>query len=181
MAEREELLAVLAEVAPGAGQVRFDQVERKRVVAGGHRRVRREHRRPPHFVERGLEASHPRSHRSRMRCSDDERGVPFVEVIDRRLGAQRLEHAHAADAEDDLLLHARLAIAAVEARRQLAIPRRVLLEVRVEQDTAFTRPTRTRQTATSTVRLPSGTAVTHGLPSGVSAGSIGASVQFSFS
>ena len=39
---------------------------------------------------------------------------------------------------------------------------------------SLTRPTRTRQTATSTVRLPSGTAVMHGLPSGVIAGSIGA-------
>ena len=68
-----------------------------------------------------------------MRCSDDERGVSFVQVIDARVGAHRLQHAHAADAEDDLLLHARLAVAAVEARRQLAIPRRVLLEVGVEQ------------------------------------------------
>ena len=35
-----------------------------------------------------------------------------------------------------------------------------------------------RHTATSTVRSPRGTAVTHGLPSGVSATSIGASAQF---
>ena len=38
--------------------------------------------------------------------------------------------------------------------------------------------TRTRQTATSTERSPSGTAVMHGLPSTVVAGSIGASAQF---
>jgi hypothetical protein len=36
---------------------------------------------------------------------------------------------------------------------------------------------RTRQTATSTERSPSGTAVMHGLPSGVIARSIGASAQ----
>ena len=36
---------------------------------------------------------------------------------------------------------------------------------------------RTRQTAASTERLPSGTAMTHGLPSGVIAGSTGASAQ----
>ena len=35
--------------------------------------------------------------------------------------------------EDDFLLDARFAIAAVEPRRELAIPRRVLLEIRVEQ------------------------------------------------
>ena len=44
------------------------------------------------------------------------------------------KRAHAADAEDDFLLDARLAIAAVEARRQLAIPRRVLGEIGVEQE-----------------------------------------------
>ena len=38
----------------------------------------------------------------------------------------------------------------------------------------MTRPTRTRHTAASTVRLPSGTAVTTGLPSAVVAGSTGA-------
>ena len=64
---------------------------------------------------------------------DDEGGVPFVQVPDRRLRRRAPQRADAADAEDDLLLHARLAIAAVEARRQLAIPRRVLLEIGVEQ------------------------------------------------
>ena len=48
----------------------------------------------------------------------------------------RPQRADTADAEDDLLLDARLAIAAVEARRQLAIPGRVLFEIGVEQDTA---------------------------------------------
>ena len=63
----------------------------------------------------------------------DERGVPFVQVPDRRRRAERLERADAADAEDDFLLDARLAVAAVEPRRQLAVPRRVLLEIGVEQ------------------------------------------------
>ena len=85
----------------------------------------------------------------------------------RRADAQRAQRADAADAEHDLLLQARLAIAAVEPRRELAIRRRVLLEVGVEQVAASTRPTRTRHTAASTVRSPSGTAVTHGVPSGV--------------
>ena len=42
--------------------------------------------------------------------------------------------AHAADAEDDLLLDAGFAIAAVEPRRELAIPGRVLLEIGVEEE-----------------------------------------------
>ena len=132
MTEREKLLAVSAEVAPRAGQVRFDQVKRKRIVPGRDRRVRREHRGAANFVERLLEA---RAGLAQIAdpLQDDERGVPFVEVIDRGRVAHRLQHADAADAEDDFLLHARLAIAAVETRRQLAIPRRVLLEIGVEQ------------------------------------------------
>ena len=63
----------------------------------------------------------------------DEAGVAFVQVEDAGVDAERLQRADAADAEDDLLLDARLAIAAVEARRQLAIPRRVLFEIGVEQ------------------------------------------------
>ena len=63
----------------------------------------------------------------------DERGVPFVEVEDAGLDAERPQRAHAADAEDDFLLDARLAVAAVQPGRQLAIPRRVLLEIGVEQ------------------------------------------------
>jgi hypothetical protein len=65
----------------------------------------------------------------------DERRVSLVEVPHgRRRSPARAGHADAADAEDDLLLDARLPVAAVEARRQVAIPRRVLLEVRVEQE-----------------------------------------------
>ncbi len=44
---------------------------------------------------------------------------------------------------------------------------------------SVTRPSRTRQTATSTDRSPSGTAVMHGLPSAASACSIGASAHVS--
>ena len=68
-----------------------------------------------------------------MRCSTTNAAWPSLRCQTAGADAQRLERAHAADAEDDLLLHARLAVAAVQARRQLAIPRRVLLEVGVEQ------------------------------------------------
>jgi hypothetical protein len=54
-------------------------------------------------------------------------------VIDGRIRAHRLQHADAADAENDLLLNARFAISAVQAGRQLTIPRRVFFEVGVEQ------------------------------------------------
>ena len=133
VAEREERVAVGAERAPRAGEVRLDQAERERVVSGRHRRVRGEDRRPAHRVERRFER------RAALdliadALQDDERRVSFVQVPGRRLDAHGLEDADAADAEDDLLLDARLAVAAVEPRRELAIPGRVLLEIGVEEE-----------------------------------------------
>ena len=92
----------------------------------------REHRRSPHFLERRVEAP-PFLAEIADTLQHDESRVPFVEVIRGRITSHCLERAHAADSQDDLLLHPRLAVAAVESRRQLAIPRRVLLEVGVEQ------------------------------------------------
>ena len=60
-AERQEILAVLAELTPAAGEVRFDELEREGVVAGRHRRVRREHRRAADLGERRVERHRPRS------------------------------------------------------------------------------------------------------------------------
>ena len=115
------------------GEVLFDELKRKCVVAGRHGRVGREDRAAAHFVERAVER---RSALDELTDSlqGDEGGVPFVQVPHRRLDAERAQHTHAADAEDDLLLDSRLAIAAVQAGRQLPIPRRVLLEVGVEQE-----------------------------------------------
>ena len=117
------------------GEVLLDQVERERVVAGRHRRVRREHRRSPHLLERVVERSALLDQLADA-LQRDEGGVAFVQVPHRRRDAERAQRAHAADAENDLLLDARLAIAAVEPRRQLAIPRRVLREIGVEQEQA---------------------------------------------
>src|SRR5262245_41750598 len=49
------------------------------------------------------------------------------------LRTHRLEGANGADAQDDFLLHASFPVSSVEPRGELAIPRRVFLEVRVEQ------------------------------------------------
>ena len=131
-AEREEAVAIRPERAPASREVLLDHVEGERVVAGRHRRVRREHGRLANLLERIVEGralfdeiADPLQH--------DEAGVPFVQVKDRRIGAERLERADAADAEDDFLLDAGLAIAAVEPRREFAIPRRVLGEIGVQE------------------------------------------------
>ena len=59
--------------------------------------------------------------------------MALVQVPDGRRWPERAQRADAADAEDDLLLDARLAVAAVQARRERAIPRGVLFEIGVEQ------------------------------------------------
>ena len=114
---------------------------------------------------------------SQIRCSVDERRVALVEVPDGRLDAHRLQRAHAAQAEDDFLLDAGFLVAAVEARRQLAVPRRVLLAVRVEQEQLDVAGPHQPDRRRARSACPSGTSTTQRSPSGVMAGSIGASAQ----
>jgi hypothetical protein len=133
VAEREKPVAVGAERSPCARKMFLDEVERERIVAGGHGRVRREHRRAPHFFQRALERV-ARFQALTDPLKDDEGGVPLVEMPDHRIDAERAKRTHAADAENDLLLDSRFAVAAVQPRGQLAIPRRVLLEVGVEEE-----------------------------------------------
>jgi hypothetical protein len=59
--------------------------------------------------------------------------VPLVQVKDTRIDPERFQRPHTADAQNDFLLDAGLTVAAVEARRQLAIPWRVFLEAGVEE------------------------------------------------
>ena len=127
--EREKPFAVGAERPPAAGQVRFDHAERKRVVARRHRRVGGEHRGAADLLERGVERGSLFDQIADA-LEDDEAGVSFVQVEHAGIDAERLQRADAADAEDDLLLDARFAIAAVQPRGQLAVPRRVFLQAR---------------------------------------------------
>ena len=132
LAQGEEAGPVLAQLAPGAGQVLLDELEREGVVAGGHRGVGREHGGAAHQRD-GLVERAPLLDLLADPLHHHEGGVPLVEVPDGRLDAHRAQHADAADAEDDLLLDAGLAVAAVQPGRQLPIPGRVLVEVGVEQ------------------------------------------------
>jgi hypothetical protein len=112
--------------------MRLDQSEREGIVAGRHRRVSREHRRPADVLQGGFERlalfdliANPLEHH--------ERRVAFVQMPHRRGRAERFQRAHAADAEDDLLLDARLPISAVQPRGELTIPWSVFLQIGVEQ------------------------------------------------
>src|SRR5688572_20926038 len=97
-----------AQIAPGARKVRFDEMEREGVVAGRDGRVRREDGAAPDLVERVIEARAALAEIANA-LQDDERRMTLVEVIRRWRDAERLQDADATDAEDDLLLHARLA------------------------------------------------------------------------
>ena len=101
-------------------------------MAGRYRRVGREHGRAAHFLDRRLVVPALLAEIANA-LKRHEGGMAFVQVVDERLEAQRLEHAHPADAEDDFLLHARFAIAAVQTSGELPIPRSVFVEVGVEE------------------------------------------------
>ncbi len=75
----------------------------------------------------------PLLHQRARAFEHQERGMTFVDVPDGGLELERLERAHAAHAEHDLLLDAHLAIAAVELMGDVARVLVVLLQVRVEQ------------------------------------------------
>ena len=113
-----------------------------------------------------------------MRCSATNAACPSLRCHTAGSMPSARSDAHAADAEDDLLLDARLAIAAVEPRRELAIPRRVLVEVGVEQEEPDASDAHAphRGEHRAIAERHGGDA---GLPSRVIAVSIGASVQFS--
>ena len=95
--------------------MRLHEVKRKGVVPGRHRRVRREDRRLPDLLERVVEGR-PLLDEVADPLQHDKAGVPFVQMKGPRCHAERLQRPDAADAEDDLLLDARLAVAAVQAR-----------------------------------------------------------------
>jgi hypothetical protein len=126
-------LAMLSQFAPATGKVLLDLLESERVVPGGNRRVRGEHGGAPHGLERvvercaGLEvlADALQGHEGR---------VALVQVPDSGRDAERAKRAHPANSQDHFLLDPRFAVAAVQAGRELPIPRRVLGQVCIEQE-----------------------------------------------
>ena len=104
---------MIPERAPRPGQMCFHQTERERIVACGHRRMGGEDCRAPHFLNRLVERPPVFDHVADP-LQHDERGVPFVEVPGGRRCSHSPQGTDAADAENDLLLNAGLAVAAVE-------------------------------------------------------------------
>ncbi len=111
------------------------------VVPRGHRGVRGEDRVRGDRLHRALQVE-PFAHQHAHALEHEERGVTFVDVPCRGLDAHRRQRARATHTEHDLLLDARVAVAAVEAMRRGAILGAVRFEVGVEKvqgDAAHTR------------------------------------------
>ena len=91
-------------------------IERERVVSGRNRGVRREDRCLSYALQRLVEAVAVGDQLVNA-LQHDERGVSLIQMPDVGGDAKSAQRTHAAYAENDFLLEARFAIAAVEARR----------------------------------------------------------------
>jgi hypothetical protein len=132
-AQRQESLLVELQRRPVVLEVFRDHVRREHVDAGGDGRVRGEDVAGHHLLARLVEGQVGLLQQHADALQRQERAVALVHVKDVGLDVQRFERAHAADAKDDLLLDAHLRAAAVEARGDVAVGRRVFGDVGVEQ------------------------------------------------
>ena len=111
----------------------FDQTRVEAVMAGGHRRVRRE----DHFARNArhglVEIQAFLLHAAANRFEHRKSAVPFVQVQHAGRDAHGLQRAEAADAQQQFLADSNAPIAAVEPRSQFAILRRISFDVRIEQ------------------------------------------------
>src|SRR5206468_6802219 len=102
------------------------------VMAGGNRSVSREHAGCTDDF-RGFFKSLALLHEFARALEQHERRVTLIPVENRWLNAQRAQHAHASDTEDDLLTDTMFLVAAIQACRQLTITLLVLFDIGVHQ------------------------------------------------
>ena len=112
-AQLQQALAVEPALGGEVADVADDELLVEDLVARRNRRVRREDGRPPDRLERIIGVRTVRDERAQA-FELEECRVPLVQVEDVRVDPERRERADAADAEQQLLADAVLAIAAVE-------------------------------------------------------------------
>ena len=132
-AERHQLLPGKAEVVAPAREIMANHLRREVIMPGRDGRVRGEHEVGGDGLERGG-IGHALADHAVHALENQEGGMAFVDVPDRRVQAERGEGARAADAEQDFLLDARRPVAAVEAVGDFAVAFRVLRQPGIEQD-----------------------------------------------
>ena len=104
--ESEKLLHLQPAGVAGALQVARHESEVERLVSRRDRRVRREDRVPRHGLEGFGDGETEVLAESPQSLQGEERHVALVQMPDAGLDPERLEGAHAADAEKDLLAYA---------------------------------------------------------------------------
>ena len=131
-AAADERVHVEPEVADERGEHAGDLRGRVGVVAGGHRRVGGEDRALARGGQ-GVLARHAVLGRRAGDLQPGQRRMALVEVDDAGLHAERVQHAHAADAEQRVLPQPDLGVADVKPRGDPAVRDAVLGPVGVEQ------------------------------------------------
>ncbi len=111
--ELEQRRAVDAGRGGEPADVALDELLAEDLVPGRHGRVRREDRRPADVLDR-VTRRRPLLDERAQPLDREERRVALVHVEDARLDTERGQRPHAADAEQELLPDAVLAVAAVE-------------------------------------------------------------------
>src|SRR6476659_5156185 len=120
------------EGSPRGAEMILHQMERKGIMTGWNRCMSCEDRSGTYLsqcVSETLAAFH--KHAQPFECY--ERGMPLVQMPQPWLDTQRAQGPHASDAEDHFLLQTSFQVSAVKPRRQFAIPRSVLLNIRIQQ------------------------------------------------
>ncbi len=115
-------------------EVILDQPGIEAIVAGGHRRVRREDdfRR---YARHGVVKPDPLFlHPIANRLEDGEGAVSFVQMKNARRDAHCRQRAETADSQQHLLPDAQAGVAAVQARRKLAVLGGIAFDVGIEQE-----------------------------------------------
>ncbi len=118
------------------GDQRGDQAQRELVVPGRHRGVRREYAQRAHRLgQLGRDAGQAApAHLLVAQLDDQQRGMALVHVeAPQRVVAERTQHAHAGDAQHDLLAQAVGLVAAVEVVGDATVLVGVARHVGVEQ------------------------------------------------
>ena len=130
--ERHELRMVQPELRREALEVRGDHRFGEMVMPRRHRRVGGEHGVHRDRLQRSVEGEATGGQLAHA-LEHQEGRMALVDVPDGGRDTQRAQCAHAADAEHDFLLDAGGAVATVEPAADLAVRRRIGLDIAVEQ------------------------------------------------
>ena len=128
----QEIVQRDVELAQVIAEIVFQHVGAEDIVGGLDVGVGGEHARLAHHFHGLGEDEALVLHQHPGPLEGGERRMALVHVHDRDLDAEGVEHFHAADAQDDLLLQAHLGIAAVELGGEPAVVLAVLFMVGIE-------------------------------------------------